>query len=523
MPIFHAFFHAFPREFPSAVSTLALRIAAAMIASAILLQLLTANVAHAQAQAPRVNQVIEVELRELHPTQGVIAHAQVAYKLNRYRFEPQKQLDDICEARGLGRASQEQTPEARSDQPNCTGDGKARKQSDLKTAVVGPGGQLYLTDGHHTFSTFYEMPEGGPSFQVSVLITADKSELTEAEFWRWMQQNQLTWLRDANGEMISWQALPASLGRANLANDDFRAAMYFLRDLVWRKPNPSVPFVEFYWANHLRQQAMLQPPANLTDIHAYMRWLSKLAGYVSGMNGSVVINENGSGGQRSAGELGKFVAGTERELDALICDNRELGKLAFALLDNNAAELKDCIPNQQPIAGSQMAVAENLTLAMIEISSGSQQKWQQNHDNENWLEWELQNGSPRWVEFLGYPANYGIIPNTLLSKSAGGDGDPLDVLVLGSPLPQGTLIPVRIIGIMTMLDGGEQDDKLIAVDPSHPVFGAVTDIAELTETHPAIPQILQLWFENYKGENGSVTDVRFQERVSALAVLELAQ
>lgn len=478
---------------------------------------------HEQTQPASESQIIEVALSELHPTQGVIAHAQVAYKLKRYRFEPQKQLDDICEARGLGRANQAQTPESSLEQPSCTGDGQALKLSDMKTAVVGPGGQLYLTDGHHTFSTFYEMPEGGADFKVSVVITHNQSNLSETEFWRWMQQNQLTWLRNAEGETLNPQHLPSAVGRANLTNDDFRAALYFLRGLVWSKPTPAVPFVEFYWANHLREQAMLEPPANLENMQSYMRWLSKLAGYIGGMSGDIVLNESGARGQQTAADLGKFNAGEARELEALICDEEALGKLAYALLDTNAAELRHCVLNQQPIANTELEVAEGLVLAMIEITSGSQQKWQQNHSDENWLEWELENGSPRWVQFLGYPANYGIIPNTLLEKSEGGDGDPLDVLVLGSPLQQGELIAVRIIGIMTMLDNGEQDDKLIAVDPNHPVFGAVTDIAELTETHPAIPEILQLWFENYKGESGSVTDVRFEPQDVAMEILQRAR
>ncbi|RUO37504.1 hypothetical protein CWE13_05975 [Aliidiomarina shirensis] len=501
------------------------RFAALLITLTLLSAPLAAATNHAEParEQLRKNQIVEVALNELHPTQGVIAHAQVAYKLNRYRFEPQKQLDDICEARGLGRATQTQPPEASLEQPSCTRDGKAPKLNDMKTAVVGPGGQLYLTDGHHTFSTFYEMPEGGAGFKVNVVITHNQSELSETEFWRWMQQNQLTWLRNAEGEPLSPQQLPTSVGRANLANDDFRAAMYFLRGLAWNKPDPAVPFVEFYWANHLREQDMLQPPANLENIQHYMRWLSKLAGYIGGMDGGIVINESGARGQQTAANLGKFNSGEERELEALICDEQALGKLAYALLNTNAAELRRCILNQQPIANTELEVAEGLVLAMIEITSGSQQKWQQNHSNENWLEWELQDGSPRWVQFLGYPANYGIIPNTLLEKSEGGDGDPLDVLVLGSPLPQGELIAVRIIGVMTMRDNGEQDDKLIAVDPNHPVFGAVTDIAVLTETHPAIPKILQLWFENYKGERGSITNVRFEPQDVAMEILQRAR
>ena len=66
-----------------------------------------------------------------------------------------------------------------------------------------------------------------------------------------------------------------------------------------------------------------------------------------------------------------------------------------------------------------------------------------------------------------YPANYGFIPQTLAQ-----DDDPLDVLVLCQetvvPL---TLIPrVRTIGLMTMIDGGKKDHKIIGVATDDPEF-----------------------------------------------------
>ena len=74
-----------------------------------------------------------------------------------------------------------------------------------------------------------------------------------------------------------------------------------------------------------------------------------------------------------------------------------------------------------------------------------------------------------------YPANYGFIPRTFAD-----DGDPLDVLVLGevsvSPL---TLIRVRPIGVMRMLDSGALDDKIIAVPVANPNYTGVTSIDEL--------------------------------------------
>ena len=63
-----------------------------------------------------------------------------------------------------------------------------------------------------------------------------------------------------------------------------------------------------------------------------------------------------------------------------------------------------------------------------------------------------------------YPANYGFIPQTLAE-----DDDPLDVLVLCQeavvPL---TLIHARAIGLMTMIDAGKKDHKIIAVATQDP-------------------------------------------------------
>jgi len=67
-----------------------------------------------------------------------------------------------------------------------------------------------------------------------------------------------------------------------------------------------------------------------------------------------------------------------------------------------------------------------------------------------------------------YPANYGFIPQTLAE-----DDDPLDVLVLCQetvvPL---TLIHARTIGLMTMIDAGKKDHKIIAVATEDPEFAS---------------------------------------------------
>ena len=76
-----------------------------------------------------------------------------------------------------------------------------------------------------------------------------------------------------------------------------------------------------------------------------------------------------------------------------------------------------------------------------------------------------------------YPANYGFIP-----RSYGDDGDPLDVLVLCSEaLDPLTLVRCYPIGYISMLDGGKNDEKIIAIPFSDPTYNDYKDISELPD------------------------------------------
>ena len=76
---------------------------------------------------------------------------------------------------------------------------------------------------------------------------------------------------------------------------------------------------------------------------------------------------------------------------------------------------------------------------------------------------------------MQYPANYGFIPRTLAD-----DGDPLDVLVLcNEPIDPLVLVECYPIGVLTMLDGGKNDEKIIAIpfkDPTYNDYRSVHDL-----------------------------------------------
>lgn len=157
--------------------------------------------------------------------------------------------------------------------------------------------------------------------------------------------------------------------------------------------------------------------------------------------------------------------------------------------------------------------------AIIEIPAGTSEKWEVDKSNGKII-WEFVDKKPRIVKYLGYPGNYGMIPRTLLSKEFGGDGDPLDVIVLGPPVEKGSIVKCKLIGVLYLLDRGEKDDKLIAISPDSPLYD-VNSIVELNDSFNGISEILQLWFTNYKGP-GKMESKGFGDKKTALNILKLA-
>src|SRR5213083_1697293 len=90
-----------------------------------------------------------------------------------------------------------------------------------------------------------------------------------------------------------------------------------------------------------------------------------------------------------------------------------------------------------------------------------------------------------------YPANYGFLPQTLAE-----DDDPLDVLVLCqeavAPL---TLVSARAIGLMTMIDSGKKDHKVLAVAVDDPEYNEFREATELPEHRL---NMLRRFFQDYK-------------------------
>ena len=131
------------------------------------------------------------------------------------------------------------------------------------------------------------------------------------------------------------------------------------------------------------------------------------------------------------------------------------------------------------------------------------------------------------------PALYGFIPRTYCAEEVAkrcpgvdvADGDPLDICVFSERhiTRADILLKARVVGGIQMIDGGEADDKIVAVLEGDNIWGDVHDIADL----PAIKtERLQHYFSTYKMVPGKENNVKVDlvyGREEALKVIAAAE
>ena len=133
-------------------------------------------------------------------------------------------------------------------------------------------------------------------------------------------------------------------------------------------------------------------------------------------------------------------------------------------------------------------------IAVIEISKGSKKKYELDKKSGLMILDRILATSTQ------YPANYGFIPRTISD-----DGDPLDVMVLSSEsIDPFTLVRCYPIGVVTMIDGGDKDDKIIAIPFKDPLYNYYQNIDTLP--HHIIDEIIH-FLKVYKNLEQTVTEV----------------
>ncbi len=285
---------------------------------------LTLNLANAEAL--HAGSVTEVELKQLHPTQAAVGFDQIYYKLGRYQQDPEKQFDEICEANGQ-KGVKHFAPA--SSKPNDASSYECQepvgsRTADMKTIVIAPNGDYYLTDGHHTFNTFWQMAGGGEDFKVHVVVAKDYRGLKSMDaFWGAMQVDGNTWLENNQGEEISASELPTSLGLSHFTDDPYRALMYFSREVSWDKPQSPVPFLEFYWARELRKHIDLSK-YNLNGLPGYRQAVIDISNAIIDTD-----SDNIGGSGKSAKQMGQFSELNDKALKKLFKEGK--GKVMYML------------------------------------------------------------------------------------------------------------------------------------------------------------------------------------------------
>lgn len=139
--------------------------------------------------------------------------------------------------------------------------------------------------------------------------------------------------------------------------------------------------------------------------------------------------------------------------------------------------------------------APNAVNVVIEIRKGNVNKYELDK-NTGRLFLDRVNGTAS----MGYPADYGYVPDTLC-----GDGDPLDaMLIIDESVPQNVVVPARPIGVLYMVDDDEADEKLICVARDDVTKAHIKNVDDLGENFkPMIEHFYvqyKAWKKNWQGQ-----------------------
>lgn len=152
---------------------------------------------------------------------------------------------------------------------------------------------------------------------------------------------------------------------------------------------------------------------------------------------------------------------------------------------------------------------------VVEIPRWTNAKMEINkEDTLNPIKQDVKKGKVRFVRNCfphhGYIHNYGAFPQTWEDPNvinpethAKGDNDPLDVCEIGEAVGYtGEVKQVKVLGVMALLDDGETDWKVIAIDIHDPLAPKLNDIEDVERHLPGLLRATNEWFRIYKIPDG---------------------
>ncbi|SUB83933.1 Putative ParB-like nuclease [Pragia fontium] len=287
----------------------------------------------------KAGDIIQVQLRELHPTQSAVGKLQIAGDLADYAQDRTSLFKDLCKVQGAGKllsSSERSTPHDPSSYRCSLLPGSDK--SAMNTIDIGPGGEFYLTDGHHAFNSFWDAVGGGGEVTLAVLVgenlthDAEGNPLSHQQFEQKMAQLKHFLPIDAAGKPITFAQLPQTLGMAAFQDDPYRSILYYLRGVSYDKsdknlnpntgqPYSDVPFLEFYWGQLLNEKMDLSR-YDLRQQDDYIRALNDAALVMVGLSDSQLIGSSG----KTAAELGKLNKIHQKKLKKLAQHDSKLAK-----------------------------------------------------------------------------------------------------------------------------------------------------------------------------------------------------
>eukprot|EP00092_Neocalanus_flemingeri_P023595 GFUD01025587.1.p1 GENE.GFUD01025587.1~~GFUD01025587.1.p1 ORF type:complete len:300 (+),score=70.77 GFUD01025587.1:235-1134(+) len=179
---------------------------------------------------------------------------------------------------------------------------------------------------------------------------------------------------------------------------------------------------------------------------------------------------------------------------------------------------------------------DNTYNMVVEIPRFSNAKFEIHRDDLlNPIKQDIKNGTPRFIANIfpwhGHVCNYGAFPQTWENPykedpwtGQKGDRDPIDVCEVGPmPIPTGSVVEVRVLGILGLIDSGETDWKVIVMNKKAADLKNITNMDDLEKLYPKLAESVVKFYTIYKmpfggvenkfAFNGEIKDPTFADEV----------